>query len=115
MIETTEENDEVTCLKEQRPDLVELFEGMDREQLLNQIYLEVIDALNMEERVQTFMNECTGMSKTTYTPEVIKGLIQDQHLRDISEFCEMTLEDTEDMDLEETRQYLREEVIDIKY
>ncbi len=88
---------------------------MNKETLLNQIFLEVIDALNMEERVQTFMNECTTMSKTTYTPEVIKGLVQEQHLRDISDFCEMALEDTEDMSLEETRQYLRDEVIDIKF
>lgn len=109
MIETVEQ------LKERRPDLVQDFEAMTHEQLLNQIYLEVIDALNMEERVQTFMEECTTMSYTTYTPEVIKKLIQEQKERDISDFCEMTLEDTEDMTLEETRQYLRDEVIDIKF
>jgi hypothetical protein len=109
MVKTIEE------LKELRPELVQEFESMNRETLLNQIYLEVIDALNMEERVQTFMEECTTMSYTTYTPEVIKQLVQDKYERDISDFCEMTLEDTEDMSLEETRQYLRDEVIDIKF
>lgn len=105
----------VEKLKELRPDLVSEFEAMSHKELLNQIYLEVIDGLNMEERVQIFMNECTTLSKTTYTPEVIKGLIQSKQSADISDFCEMALEDTEDMDLEETRQYLREEVIDIKF
>ena len=77
MIETVEQ------LKEIRPDLVQDFETMTHEQLLNQIYLEVIDALNMEERVQTFMEECTTMSYTTYTPEVIKKLIQEQKIIEI--------------------------------
>ncbi len=49
MIQTVEE------LKQERPDLVELFEAMTHEQLLEQIYKEVLDALNMEERVQVFM------------------------------------------------------------
>ena len=110
MIETIEQ------LKEQRPDLVELFEGMDREQLLNQIYLEVRDGLNMEKRVEVFMELCTpNMSYTTYTEEAIRSMVQTQQENEISQFCEMALEDTEDMDLEETRQYLREEVIDIKF
>lgn len=70
MIETIEE------LKEQRPDLVDLFESMDRDQLLNQCYLECIDALNMEERVSVFMEECTiNMSKTNYDPAALRTLI----------------------------------------
>ena len=73
MIETVEQ------LKQERPDLVELFESMTHEQLLNQIYLECLDTINMEERVQTFMNECTALSKTTYPPHVIKTLIQDKY------------------------------------
>jgi|SRR6187402_1368997 len=88
MIETVEE------LKQERPDLVELFESMSREELLKQIYLECLDGINMEERVQTFMNECTSLSKTTYTPEVIRGLIHDKQQRDIQEWCQMTLEDS---------------------
>ena len=94
---------------------MEIFKNNFRQLIKNQIYLEVIDTLNMEERVQTFMNECTSLSKTTYTPEVIKKLIQDKYERDISYFCETALEDTEDMDLEETRKYLLDEVIDIKF
>lgn len=69
----------------------------------------------MEERAEVFMNECTTMSYTIYTPEVIKGLIQSEQLADISDFCNMALEDTEDMSLKETRQYLQNEVIDIKF
>lgn len=104
MIETVEQ------LKERRPDLVSDFEAMSKEELLNQIYLEVIDALNMEDRVQLFMSECTDMSKTTYSLETIKKLINDRRIRDISFFCEAMLEDIEDMDLEEVKQYLIEEI-----
>lgn len=100
-------------LKIERPDLVELFESMDKEQLLEQIYKECLDANNMEERVQIFMNECTnGMSKTNYTPEVIKGLISDKQQIDISEFCKMALEDMEGMDIVEVKAYLQAEIID---
>lgn len=104
MIETVEQ------LKQERPDLVEFFESLKHEELLNQIYLEVIDTLNMEERVQTFMNECTDLSYTTYTPEVIKKLVQDKSDRDISDFCKMTLEDTKGMSVEGVRYYLECEI-----
>lgn len=82
MIETIEE------LKESRPDLVELFESMDREQLLNQCYLESMDAINMEKRVEVFMEHCTvNMSKTNYTEASLKSLISDKQELDIDEFC----------------------------
>lgn len=82
MIDTVEE------LKEKRPDLVELFEDMTREQLLNQCYLECIDAINMEERVSLFMEECTiNMSKTNYSLESLKSLIDSKKEADIDEFC----------------------------
>lgn len=107
MIKTVDE------LKQKRPDLVELFEGMTHEELLNQIYLEAKDALNMEERVEVFMELCTcDMSKTTYPPSFIRELVEYKQEKDISDFCEMVLEDTEGMDLEEMREYLREEIID---
>ncbi len=100
-------------LKIERLDLVKLFESMDREQLLEQIYKECLDAINMEERVQIFMNECTNeMSKTNYTPEVIKGLISDKQQIDISEFCQTALEDMELMDIDEIKEYLQNEIID---
>lgn len=102
----------VNQLKEERPDLVELFESMSHEQLLEQIYKECLDGINMEERVQTFMNEVTGLGKTTYTPEVIKGLIQQADRRNISGFCETVLEDIEGMDIEEIKAYLREEILE---
>ncbi len=105
MIETVEQ------LKQERPDLVELFESMDREQLLNQIWLEVKDAVNMEERVATFMEGVTNLSYTTYTPEAIKQLIQDDYERGISDFCSTMLHDIEGMKVSEIKEYLREEII----
>jgi len=102
----------VKQLKEKRKDLVELFESMTREQLLKQIYKECLDGINMEERVEIFMTEVTGLSKTTYTPEVIKGLIRDADVRNISEFCKMALEDIEGMDVEEIKAYLNIEIED---
>ena len=82
MIETIEQ------LKHERPDLVELFENMSKEELLKQCYLECIDALNMEERVSVFMSECTiNMSKTNYDPAVLRTLINDKQEADIDEFC----------------------------
>jgi hypothetical protein len=105
MIKTVEQ------LKQERPDLVELFESMDREQLLNQIYLEVIDAVNMEKRVEVFMELCApNMSYTTYTEGSIRSMVQTQKEIEISQFCEMALEDIEGMNAEEIRNYLREEV-----
>jgi hypothetical protein len=82
MIETIEE------LKKDRPDLVELFEVMSREELLNQCYLECIDAINMESRVALFMEECTiNMSKTNYMLDSLKGMINAKKELDINEFC----------------------------
>lgn len=106
MIETVDQ------LKQERSDLVELFENMTREQLLEQIYLECMDAINMEERVQTFMSECTELSKTTYPPHVIKQLVQSKHEKDISDFCEMALEDIEGMSTKEIKEYFKNEIIE---
>lgn len=100
----------VDQLKNERPDLVEQFENMTKEQLLKQCYLECIDAINMEERVQVFMNECTDLSKTNYTPESIKSMIQTKQESELSIFCETTLEDIEGMDLEEVKNYIREQI-----
>ena len=74
-------------LKKKRPDLVESFESMSREELLNQCYLECIDALNMETRVSVFMEQCTlNMSKTTYTPDAICDLINERDEKLIKDF-----------------------------
>lgn len=105
MIETIDK------LKEQRPDLFLTFEAMTHEQLLNQIYLEVLDCINMEERVATFMAEATnGMSYTTYTPGVITQLVQDKWEHDLSSWCKNALEDIDGMDLEGVKKYLKSEV-----
>lgn len=99
-------------LKKLRPDLVKIFEGQTHKQLLKQAYLEVIDGLNMEERVSIFMQECTnGMSKTTYTIESLKTMIAKRQEMDISLFCEMALQDIEGMDIDEIKAYLKNEMI----
>jgi len=105
MIET------IKKLKEQRPDLVKLFEKMSKSQLLNQLYLEVIDAINMESRVELFMRECSGLSKTNYTLESLQSIIADYKQRETSMFCEMALEDIDEMSIEEIKEYLRNETI----
>ena len=56
------------------------------------------------------MNECTNLSKTTYTPEVIKTLVQNKWEQDLSYWCKSALEDIEGMDLEEVKNYLRSEI-----
>lgn len=105
MIETIEQ------LKAKRPDLVELFEGMNREQLLEQIYKESKDAINMEERVSLFMEHCTiDMSKTTYTLESLKTLIQENKEAEISDFCADMLEDISDMSKSEIVEYLYDRI-----
>ncbi len=81
-------------LKSERPDLVELFENMTKEELLKQCYLECIDAINMESRVQTFMNECTvNLSKTNYTIESIRSMISEKYQYDLSRFCHYEVSD----------------------
>lgn len=74
-------------LKADRKDLHDLWNGMTKEQLLEEIWKEAIDAVNMAERVQLFMNKCTSVSKTNYTLKVIEGLIREKKQRDLSEFC----------------------------
>lgn len=102
MIQTTEE------LKQKRPDLVELFENMNREQLLEQIYKEVQDGLNMQERVEVFMELCTpDMSYTTYTPESIRTLVKIKEEADISNFVDMIMQDMEFMNDKEKDEYLK--------
>jgi hypothetical protein len=86
----------VERLKKERPDLVGLFEKMDREQLLNQCYLECIDAINMERRVSLFMENCTNnMGYTTYTLESLTQLIADKQELDIRNWCADIVEDSD--------------------
>lgn len=80
-------------LKEKRPDLARAFESLNKKELLRQCYSEAMDAINMQERVQLFMNECTRMSKTNYTVEVIKRLIDEKKQDEIDNFCFTLLED----------------------
>ncbi len=75
-------------LKKERPELVERFENLSKDELVKQCCLEAIDAINMEERVQLFMNECTiSMSKTTYTIASLEKMIADKKEYDLNMFC----------------------------
>ncbi|NQY42634.1 MAG: hypothetical protein HRT87_04735 [Legionellales bacterium] len=81
-------------LKKERPDLVEEFEAMDREQLLKQCYLECIDAINMERRVSVFMELCTmNLSKTNYTEASIRSMVGTKQEFDIENFCDTVIQD----------------------
>ena len=81
-------------LKQERPDLVESFESMTREELLKQCYLECIDSINMEERVALFMSECTNnMSNTTYTLDSLRALINQKKEVEYEEIRHELIED----------------------
>ena len=87
-------------LKQQRPDLVETFENMSKEELLNQIQLECIDLLNLEKRVSLFMKECTNdMSKTNYTLESLKTLIDQRKQTELIDFCTYLREMEDNQDI----------------
>ena len=81
-------------LKQERPDLVESFESMTRDELLRQCYLECIDSINMEERVALFMSECTNnMSNTTYTLDSLRTLINQKKEVEYGEIRHELIED----------------------
>lgn len=91
---------DVESLKTERPDLVELFEKMTKEELLKQCYLECLDAVNMESRVALFMEECTNnMSKTNYTTGSLKSLINENREREIDSFCYDTCDEQDDSEI----------------
>ncbi len=75
-------------LKKINPELVEEYSKMDGSELLEQICSEVLDLFAMDDRVKTFMSECTiNMSNTNYTIESIKALIVEKQEKDIRDFC----------------------------
>jgi len=91
---------DVESLKAERPDLVEFFEKMTKEELLKQCYLECLDAVNMEDRVALFMAECTNnMSKTNYTLGSLKSLIYENKEREIDGFCYDLVDEQEDSEI----------------
>ena len=86
-------------LQQSHPDLVAQYSAMSKEQLLEQICAEVLDLHAMEERVQTFMNECTlNMSKTNYTISSIKSMINSKQEQDINQFCADLFQDFDTTD-----------------
>lgn len=85
---------DIEHLKQERPDLVESFESMTREELLKQCYLECIDSINMEGRVALFMSECTNnMSNTTYTLDSLRALINQKKEIEYEEIRHELIED----------------------
>lgn len=86
-------------LKAYNPEFIEMLDGMSKEELYKQCIKESIDAVNMDKRVELFMSECTSMSSTYYTLEVIKELIDDERKDNIKLFCVMALmmEDKDDI------------------
>jgi hypothetical protein len=95
-------------LKQERPDLVELFESMDREQLLKQCYKEVLDAINMETRVAVFMEELeTGLGYTTYTVESIKQIVENAFQNNVNNYILTVIDDTDGMSAEEIIEYMK--------
>lgn len=85
---------DIEHLKQERPDLVESFESMTREELLKQCYLECIDSINMEGRVALFMSECTNnMSNTRYTLDSLRTLINQKKEVEYGEIRHELIED----------------------
>lgn len=90
------EMNNVNKLKENYPELVKEYSEMDKEKLIDQICAEVLDLHLMEERVKTFMSECSlNLSNTNYTIESIKSIINSKQEHDINVFCKDLLDDFE--------------------
>lgn len=82
-------------LEKRFPDLVEEMEkhNMTHEQLLERACGEILDLLAMQERVSVFMEYCTeNLSKTNYTPDVIRMLVEQKQNNDISRYCQDLIE-----------------------
>lgn len=74
-------------LQEKHPELVQQYAEMTKSQLLETICGEVLDLLDMQERVAFFMDKCTNMSKTTYTIESLDRLITEHKEQEFNENC----------------------------
>lgn len=104
--------------KKERPDLVEDFEKMNREELLEQIYKESLDAMNMCTRVELLMIRSTiDLSNTGYSLESIETLIKEADERKIAEWLHTASarEDVEygDVTMEESKEYLLKDALPI--
>lgn len=84
-----------------RPELIESYKGMTKEQLIEEISGEVLDLLDMVDRVQLFNSECTlSMSRPTYKLDDIKREINERKEFDIDQFCANLIDDgTDDEDI----------------
>ena len=84
-------------LKISDPQALETYKGLTHQELLEMCCGERLDLLDMNERVAVFMEECTcNMSYTTYTPEVIKGLISAKQEYDLNRYCKDLTQDYND-------------------
>ena len=97
------EKTNVELLTEENPLLIKLIQDYlkkDESETLESFCGEMLDLCSMTDRVQTFMNECTNMSKTNYTLDVIKELIKKRKKSELNDFIETTLEDFNGMELD---------------
>lgn len=82
--------------KKDRPDLVEFYNSLDKDELILQCFKEALDAVMMEDRVSVFMETCTNnMSKTNYTPSSIRSMVNLKKEQDIIDFCDNLIEDSD--------------------
>lgn len=87
-------------LSERDPETLKLYEGLLPEELFQMLCGERVDLLDMHERVAVFMSECTcNMSYTTYTPDVIRGLINEKQEYDLNSFCKDLADDYSDEEI----------------
>lgn len=86
----------VEQFKEYNKDLVEEYCKMDKNQLLKEFFNLCTDGINANTRVAFLMENCTdGMSKTTYTLETMKSLIDVKKELDLKEWCASLIEDAD--------------------
>lgn len=78
----------IESLSEKDPGALKLYQGLSHAELLEMCCGERLDLLDMNDRVAVFMSECTmNLSYTTYTPEVIRGLISTKQEYDLNIYC----------------------------
>ncbi len=94
-------------LQERSPELMAIYDKIPLNELLEALCGEVLDLLDMRERVQLFNEECTiGMSKPHYKLDAIRDEINARKIADRDDFCADFVED--DLTEEEIGREIRE-------
>ena|ERR1043165_3699672 len=87
-------------LREIAPELVKEYSEMSKDDLLEVCCGEVLDLFAATDRVSLFMEECTDMSKTNYTLDSLKTLIQKRREQDLNEWCWYLIDEEDSVILE---------------